>query len=324
MTVPSLTRYADILRYDSGLLRAIDWRGLPERADFLAYEDAEALAAAIETAAVRQSAAPYAAGSGLALAARAWADRPTEARRGAIIQAGERLRAARRGDRRLARLVEQALARADAAVLAGGDAEQALVSFVSDEISRADRAAERCGRIAAGLLDESDRVLAHGFAGPPLGWLLHVALTEQHKPIALLAAARQPEDDQARLVVALARVLGVGVELVDKSALEQAAPSVFVAGVEQLALDGSIAGARGTRDATALARRLGLPRYILAPDGPDPDAQTGADLIAADDITPPELISAIITSRGIYRPEMIARHLGDGDAPLDVIPLSLG
>jgi methylthioribose-1-phosphate isomerase len=38
-------------------------------------------------------------------------------------------------------------------------------------------------------------------------------------------------------------------------------------------------------------------------------------------VVPPEQISAIITSRGIYRPEMVARYLGDGDAPVDVIPL---
>jgi methylthioribose-1-phosphate isomerase len=47
-------------------------------------------------------------------------------------------------------------------------------------------------------------------------------------------------------------------------------------------------------------------------------------LAAASTTIPPSLISAIITNRGIYRPEMIARYLGDGDAPLDVIPLSLG
>ena len=61
--------------------------------------------------------------------------------------------------------------------------------------------------------------------------------------------------------------------------------------------------------------------YVLGGDGPDPALDT---VVAAHDVMPPELISAIITSRGIYRPEMIARYLGDGDAPLDVIPLSLG
>jgi methylthioribose-1-phosphate isomerase len=49
-----------------------------------------------------------------------------------------------------------------------------------------------------------------------------------------------------------------------------------------------------------------------------------ATFTATSDVLPPELISAIITSRGIYRPEMIARYLGDGEAPLDVIPLSPG
>ena len=35
------------------------------------------------------------------------------------------------------------------------------------------------------LLDEGDHLLTHGFAGPALLWMLHVALAEQSKPIAL-------------------------------------------------------------------------------------------------------------------------------------------
>ena len=41
----------------------------------------------------------------------------------------------------------------------------------------------------------------------------------------------------------------------------------------------------------------------------------------AFDVTPPDLVSAIITSRGVYRSERIADHLRDGDAPLEVILL---
>ena len=51
-------------------------------------------------------------------------------------------------------------------------------------------------------------------------------------------------------------------------------------------------------------------------------APEGALAYAPDlDVTPPDLISAIVTSRGIYRPERVADHLRDGDAPIDVIPL---
>jgi methylthioribose-1-phosphate isomerase len=322
MPLPLLARYADIVRYDPerGRVLALDWRVYPAQTTLMEYAGAEAIASAIEASAARHAAAAYLAGYGLVLAAREWAGRPSDARRGAVIQAGEWLRGVLPGDPRAARLLDEGLARADAATLAGQDAQQALLHFVQSEITRADRVAERCGRIATGLLDERDHVLTHGFAGPALLWMLHVALTEQSKPIALSVFGAQTPDD-ARLTVELAREIGLPATLLDEPESGQAAATVFVAGAERIALDGGVAGAPGVAHYAELARQQGLARYGLGGDGPDPAV---AAFTAASDVLPPELTSAIITSRGIYRPEMIARYLGDGEAPLDVIPLSPG
>jgi methylthioribose-1-phosphate isomerase len=327
MPAPQLARYADTVRYDAehGLALALDWRAYPAETVLLAYSDVEAIVRAIESGAVRHAAAAYLAGYGLALAAREWAARPSDARRGALIQAGEWLYSASPTNALMRRLLDQALTRADAATMAGAGAEAAIVGLVQDEIGRADRVAERCGRIAAGLLDEGDQVLTHGFAGPALIWMLHVALVEQAKPITLAVLAAPTPDDDTRLCADLAREIHLPVALVDALADERIfapdASAIFVSGAERIALDGgAVVGPRAAGYA-ALTRRHGLPCYVLGGDGPDPAMNTFA---AADDVVPPELISAIITSRGIYRPEMIARYLGDGDAPLDVIPLSLG
>ena len=327
MPPPQLARYADIVRYDAerGLALALDWRAYPAEIALVTYLDAGAIVHAIATGVVRHAAAAYLAGYGLALVAREWATRPSDARRGALIQAGEWLRRADSDNPRLSRLLDQALARADAATLAGEDAEAALLRLVQGEISRADRVAERCGRIAAGLLDADDHVITYGFAGPALLWMLHVALVEQAKSITLAVIVAPMLDDDARLLTDLARAVGLPVELLDLSAsaraFEPAVSMVFVAGAEWIALDGGAAGGIGAASYAELARRYSLPCYVLGGDGPDPAVDSFA---AASDIMPPALISAIITSRGIYRPEMIARYLGDGDAPLDVIPLSLG
>jgi methylthioribose-1-phosphate isomerase len=327
MPLPQLARYADTVRYDAerGLVLALDWRAYPVETALVAYSDVEAIVQAIQSGAARHTAAAYLAGYGLALAAREWATRPSDARRGALIQAAELLRRADSNDARLSGLLDQALARADAATLAGEDAEAALLGVVQGEISRADRVAERCGRIAAGLLDEGDHVLTHGFAGPALIWMLHVALAEQAKPITLAVLAPPTPDDDTRLCAELARAIGLSVTLLDAPTterdFEQAGAAVFFASAERIALDGGAAGGPGAARYAALARQHGLPCYVLGGDGPDPAVATFA---SQSDVMTPELISAIITSRGIYRPEMIARYLGDGDAPLDVIPLSLG
>ena len=92
--------------------------------------------------------------------------------------------------------------------------------------------------------------------------------------------------------------------------------TLAVCGAAFVARDGSTLLAAHTMQAAHAARAARLPVYLLCPHGPDAatDALPGG--------LPPEAISAIVTSRGIYRPEMIARHLNDGDAPLDVIALS--
>jgi methylthioribose-1-phosphate isomerase len=331
MNIPAIARYAETLRYDreGGVVRALDLRAYPGETLAVELDSAEAVAAAIEAGVVGRWAAPYLAGYGLALAARAWADRPSEARRGAIIQADERLRTAA-SDLRLARLLDPVLRRVDAAILGGADAEDTILSFADGEIARADRVAERAGRLAAGLLDQADTVLVPGFAGPALAWMLAFAREEGKQP--RLAIPAGPEDDgDARVAAGVAAELGVPATILDGAALEaslaEGAFGVMFAGAEAIALDGSVLVGHGAAQLALQARDRGVPRYLLGYDGPDPDAATALDLAtpgeAGREIMAPALISAIITTRGIYRPEMIARYLGDGDAPLDVIPLSL-
>jgi methylthioribose-1-phosphate isomerase len=223
-----------------------------------------------------------------------------------------------------------------------------VATVVQGQVGRADRAAERCGRIAAGLVDDGDGMITHGFAGPALIWMLYLAYVEQRKQIRLYVTEAHPGLQGAHLMVSQAIEIGLPVELLADSAaglgFAQGMFSVYLVGAEQIALDGSVAGAIGTYQCAALARQHAVPCYVLGYNGPDPALPTGAEIAGAAaglseldgrsraraagdtyvprfDITPPDLISAIITNRGIYRPEMIARYLGDGEAPLDVIPL---
>ncbi len=91
MPLPQLARSTDTVRYDAerGLALALDWRAYPAETVLVAYSDAESIVGAIESGAARHAAAAYLAGYGLALVAREWAARPSDARRGALIQASE-------------------------------------------------------------------------------------------------------------------------------------------------------------------------------------------------------------------------------------------
>ena len=207
------------------------------------------------------------------------------------------------------------LARVDAALVAGQDAEAVALGAVEQELRRGDRVAERSGRIAAELLDVRDRVAAHGGAGPALLALFASACPEPQACPALLLA----DAPGALWLEAVLQARGLAPQRI-----EAGVPAPFdllVVAAERIALDGSVAVLPGAAALVGLARQQDAPCYVLGYDGPDPDAP-GAEALQSDEIIPPAQISAIITHRGTYRPEMIARHLGDGDAPLDLIPLS--
>ncbi len=143
--------------------------------------------------------------------------RPSEAQLAAIIQAGGRLRWTRPAAHSLHTIIAEGLARADAAIMAGKDAEAAIVDFVAGEVSRGDRVAERCGGIAAGLLDDGDSILTHGFAGAALSWMLHTAHVGQGNQIRLYATETRPDLQGARLTAHQAHAIGVPVTLLADS-----------------------------------------------------------------------------------------------------------
>ena len=312
----ALTNLHELLRYDHehGVLRVGDLARLPEQ-QFIEFRTAESVADALAAGVYSGTVLSLLAGYGLALAARAWQGRQPDARRAAMIQASEQLRSARPSIA-VERMLGAALQRADAAVFAGADAERAVTDIVDEALRQAERAAERCGKRAAELLQDEDVLVTHGPVGPAWWWMLRAARQEDKQ---LRLALINPSE--AQWVAQQAQQLGVAV-----LPIEQAAPSMWsllVTEAEQIARDGSVTAGHGARQLAELARQHSVPCYVLSAAGPDPDAATGADVFAAPsiDIIPPELVSAIVTDRGIYRPAMVMRYVDDGDAPLDVIPL---
>lgn len=325
MTIPALARYGDMLRYnrERGALLAFDLRHYPDET-IISCADVESVARVVDALApFDRRAAGYAAGYGLALAARAWQGRPSDSRRAAVIQAAEFLRRPR-GRPRLSAFLDRCLERADAAIMGGGDAEGVVADFVAGEIKRSDRVAERCGRHAAGLIANGDQVMTFGYPGPALFWMLIAGMSDQAFRAEVLATGWGAAQAGARLAADVVQQAGLPAGLLDgEPALDLDPPSICMFVAERIARDGSLAGTAGARRLADLARMNGVPCYVLGYDALDAEAAGGADLAigAEEDLLPPELISAIITDRGIYRAEMIARYLGDGGTPPDVIPL---
>lgn len=325
--LPVLARLSSAFRYDAsrGVIIALDLAHYPHTTRFTEWASDQEVANALAA----QPQLHVAVGAyGLVLAAQAWRDRPSDSRRAAIIQAGARLRDARPGDARLERLIAAGLERANSAIMAGDDATAVLSEFADQQLQRAHRAVERCGRNAAELLDEHEQILTCGYAGPELDWMLYVAHVEQGRQLHLYAAESPGGVWGAAAAAHIAAMFGLPATTPDDPAIErlfeQEAITIVIIGADRVGLDGSVIAPAGTRRCAQFARQYGVPCYILDGDGADPSLAYAQDAAsrAGWAPVPAELINAIVTTRGIYRPERIGRATGGGAPPIDFIPLN--
>ncbi len=341
MPLPLLTRRGDTLYYDTdrGAVLVLDRRKYPQETTFVACATVEEVAHAIE-AMIVQGGPPlaYVGGYGLAVAARQHRGWPAEALRGALIAAAARLRQTRPTADDLHTVIDQTLIVADRCFFAGGDVEQAIVEHVKREVDRGDHVSEACGRHAAALLHDGDAILTHCFAGAALNWMLYVAAVEQSKQISLICNETRPYLQGARLAAASGVEIGVPTTVITDNmagyCFTRGMFTKYITAADRIALDGSIANKVGTYQYAVLAQRHGVPFYVLGYDGPDPATQSGADIpieerdpeevlrfngvrVAAPgahgyypafDVTPPELIAAIVTDKGVFQAADIRRY----------------
>lgn len=332
------TRIAPV-RWRHGL-ELVDQRLLPHRLRWLRPPDAAAAARLIRDLAVRGAPA-----IGI-VAAYALAQ---EARRsphlGRLRAAAARLADARPTAVNLQWAVKRVLG---AAVAAPPLARAAAALAEARAIHAEDAAACRAiGAHGAALFPGRVAVLTHCNAGAlatgGIGTALGVVRTlhAQGRLERLFACEARPVLQGARLTVWEAMRDGIPVTLLADSAaaslLASSAVQGVVVGADRIAADGSVANKVGTYPLAVLAHRHGVPFVVAAPVStfdlgcPDGSAipiehrgaaevrQCGGARMApagvavynpAFDVTPPELVTAIVSERGVARPvtaERVAR-----------------
>jgi methylthioribose-1-phosphate isomerase len=319
-------------------IEMIDQRVLPARFDVLGYASAADVAAAIKTMVVRGApaigcaaaygiaveglrlrelgAAAFACGLDAAFEVLA-ASRPTAVN---LFWALERMRAAQAA-------VHDSPPRAIAATLL---AEAHAILAADIRINRA------LGAHGAALLPDTARVLTHCNAGALAtaghGTALGVvrSAVEAGKRIAVIADETRPFLQGARLTVWEMQQENIPVTLItDNMAgylMQQGAVDAVIVGADRIAGNGDVANKIGTYMVAVLARRHGIPFYVAAPlstidrrlaggGGIPIEERAAAEVrgfgdcrwVADDvpvrnpafDVTPAELVSALITEAGV-------------------------
>jgi methylthioribose-1-phosphate isomerase len=337
----------------SGPVTTLAWRGdahvghvvlldqtrLPDEEVELEVHSAAEMIAAIRCLAVRGAPALGVAGAyGLVLALRELAGRAAQHLELVRARAAE-LAAARPTAVNLPAALARVRARAERELAAGADARALREALLAEAraLEAEERAAsEAMGRHGAELLADGAGVLTHCNAGALCTVGLGTALAplyvaaRQGKRLRVYADETRPLFQGARLTAwELARAGLEVTVLVDGAAghlLARGAVQAVVVGADRIARNGDVANKVGTYPLAVLARRHGVPFYVVAPCTTlDPACPNGAAIpieerdarevthprgIAtaphgvrafnpAFDVTPAELVSALVCERGV-------------------------
>jgi methylthioribose-1-phosphate isomerase len=311
-----LTGVIEPLRFEDGALLVLDQRALPDAEEWIRCETPDQVADCIRTLAVRGAPAiGIAAAYGMALAD----DRQA---------AAELLRSTRPTAVNLAWALDQCR-----------DAPDPLKAArrLHREQDMADR---RLSALGAELFGEDTRALTHCNAGAlataGYGTACGVLRTawEDGRLAEVWVDETRPLLQGSRLTAWELRQAGIPHRVVADSAagslMAKGRVDRIVVGADRIAANGDVANKVGTYPLAVLADRHGVPFYVAAPlstiDPATPDGASipieerdAAELVAdgdafnpAFDVTPAELVTAIVTEAGILEPpyaESIARAL---------------
>ncbi len=308
--------------WDDGVLRMLDQRVLPRAEVWLELRTWEEVAEAIRDMAVRGAPAiGVAAGYGMVLAALAGADRATA-------------RAGLAASRPTAVNLFWALDQTDAAPWEAGAVLDVAKRIEADDLAMN----QAIGRHGAVLVPQGARVLtvcntgslATAGHGTALG-VIRTAYAEgkvQH----VYACETRPRQQGLRLTAWELMHDGIPFQVIPDGAaaflMSKGLVDFVVAGADRIAANGDTANKIGTYNLAVLAKHFGIPFTIAAPSSTlDPSTPTGEGIPIEErdaseitvvegvqvgpvgcpvwnpafDVTPGELISAIITEIGVHR-----------------------
>jgi len=330
----------ETLRWKNGYLEMIDQRVLPARFEYISYDSAAGVADGIRSMMVRGAPAiGCAAAYGVALEALRLRDLGLEAFRDGMKKAFQVLAGSRPTAVNLFWALERMRTRMDVmSVSTPSEIAEKLLEEAHELLSEDIRINRTLGAFGAELLSDDARVLTHCNAGALAtaghGTALGVirSAVESGKKISVIADETRPFLQGARLTAWELVQARIPVTLIaDNMAghlMSQGEIDAVIVGTDRVAANGDVANKIGTYMVAVLAQRHAIPFYVACPlstidlDIPDgsaiPIEERAADEVTgyrdcrwaalgvsvrnpAFDVTPAELVTALITEQGVVR-----------------------
>ena len=334
-----LLRYENIDLYEPGQVRILDRRVDPT-VRFVTCRTHGEVAQAI-TDMVTQSAGPFTAcAMGMALAAWECRDKAEAEQLTYLHEAAYTLSHARPTTvGRMELICGGCLAAAERALASGEAVPEAIVAHTVRANNVRYRKVERMGEALAGLIPDGGKILTQCFAETVIGMLMK-ALKRQNKQVRVFCAETRPYFQGARLTASVCRDMGFDTTVITDNmpafVMEREGIDLFTSAADVICLDGTVVNKVGTFQIAIAAEYLGVPYYVTgAPDRGmrsredvtiefrDPDftlqamgVRTAMEGVKgyypAFDVTPPSLVTGVVTDQGIFPPDALPRYFETG------------
>lgn len=337
-----LLRYENIAWYEDGAVRILDRRCYPRTVAFVTCTHYGEVRDAIRNM-VTQSAGPYtAAAMGMALAAYECRDKSEAEQRAFLTEAADCIAHARPTTaKRMERICGLMLDAAEEAWAGGAPVPEAIKRRA---IGVNNARYRKIAKIATHLVDrfpENGTILTQCFAETIVGMMLKEAKA-RGKRLRIFCPETRPYFQGARLTATVCYEMGFDVTVITDNmpafVMQNEDVDVFTSAADAICMDGSVINKVGTFQIAIAAKHLGVPYYVTgAPDRMHATAndvnielrdpafvleamgvKTARDGVKgyypAFDVTPPELVTGVVTDRGIFDPHELERYVSGADA----------
>jgi methylthioribose-1-phosphate isomerase len=323
--------------WEKGRVKMIDQTLLPGRLLYRSYDRWEDLADAIRRLVVRGAPAiGVAAAMGIAVTAANSKSKSIDSLRLELDRAASGLRATRPTAVNLFWGIDRVMGVA----FGSKDVEGAKEAIVGEVVRMADEdvaACRRLGKFGAGLIEDGDTVITQCNAGAlatvGYGTALGVirAASEQGKCVKVIVPETRPALQGSRLTAFELSNDGFGCTIISDTAvgsmMQSGRVDLAIVGADRITKDGYIFNKIGTYQVAVLAKRHGVPFYPAAPassfdltrthDQVTIEERPSEEVVKirgrriaprgvpvanpAFDATPPELVTAIVSDRGVIK-----------------------
>ncbi len=318
----------------------LDRRKLPEKVEHYRCKDYKEVAEAIENMVTQSLGVSPAGAYGVAIAAREVQGKPTEEQEKQIEKAVKRIKNTRPTQTSLHHLLDEMLEIAKEKISKNENLFKAMKQKAYDWTENLMKTSEKLGEYASQKIEDNDTILTHCYGGPAIYFMGEIA-RENGKKIDYFCTETRPYLQGARLTCFALSNGGFDVTLITDSmaahTMKKGLIDKFITGADRISMDGSVANKIGTYQIALAADKYEIPFYAISYTGPDPDTPSWRDIeiemrdegelkkfrgikitpervkgfYPAFDCTPPELVEGIVTDKGIYTPDSVAKYFED-------------